>query len=127
MKLATQIVEATGGAVTAQDLLAVTDVIDSSANAPRYVLGRGFSSNSARRFEAVIDWSECSLVQRDPDYVSGQPALKADPRVTVDGLVESADYGTSPAEISTAYGVPAETISTLLDCAKKHRVSSPAP
>ena len=46
--------------------------------------------------------------------------------MTVDGLVESADYGMSLTEISTAYGVPADTIRTLLDYAKTHRVPSPA-
>ncbi len=73
-----------------------------------------------------IDWSKCPLVQTDSRYQSGAAALKTDPRMTVDGLVESADYGMSPAEISTAYGVPADTIRTLLDYAKQHRIPSPA-
>ena len=73
-----------------------------------------------------IDWSKCPLVQVDGRYQSGAPALRSDPRMTVDGLVESADYGMSPVEISTAYGVPAETVRTLLDYAKTHRVPSPA-
>lgn len=73
-----------------------------------------------------IDWSNCPLVQVDIQYQSGAAALKDDPRMTVDGLVESADYGMSPAEISAAYGVPADTIRILLDYAKTHRVHSPA-
>ena len=73
-----------------------------------------------------IDWSNCPLVQVDTRYHSGAAALKADPRMTVDCLVESADYGMSPAEIGTAYGVPSDTIQTLLDYAKTHRVPSPA-
>jgi len=73
-----------------------------------------------------IDWSGCPLVQVDICYQSGAAALKSDPRMTVDGLVESAEYGMSPAEISDAYGVPADTVRTLLDYAKRHRVPSPA-
>ncbi len=73
-----------------------------------------------------IDWSHCPLVQVDPRYQSGAAALKSDPRMTVDGLVESADYGMSPAEISEAYAVPADTVRTLLDYANRHRVTSPA-
>jgi uncharacterized protein (DUF433 family) len=70
----------------------------------------------------MIDWSQCPLVQRNPDYVSGRAALRADPRMTVDPLVECADDGMPPEEISEAYHVPVATIHTLLDYAAKHRV-----
>ena len=73
-----------------------------------------------------VDWSKCALVQLDGRYQSGAAALKSDPRMTVDGLVESADYGMSPAEISEVYGVPADTVQMLLDYATRHRVPSPA-
>ena len=75
-----------------------------------------------------IDWSNCPLVQSDPAYVSGAPALRTDPRMTVDGLVESADLGMSAKEISAAYGVPTATIRTLLNYAKRHRAPrNPGP
>jgi uncharacterized protein (DUF433 family) len=83
-------------------------------------------SHLARKLKAMIDWSECPLVQRDPDYVSGQPALRADPRMTVDALVECADDGMTPEEISETYNVPVATIRTLLDYAAKHRVLAAA-
>ena len=73
-----------------------------------------------------IDWSSCPLVQRDPRYMSGQPALRSDPRMTVDTLVDSADLGMTPAEISETYSVPADTVRSLLTYAAKHR-ASPAP
>jgi uncharacterized protein (DUF433 family) len=69
----------------------------------------------------MIDWSECPLVQRNPDYLSGAAAFRADPRMTVDQLVECADDGMPPEEISNAYHVPVATIRLLLDYAAKHR------
>jgi uncharacterized protein (DUF433 family) len=68
----------------------------------------------------MIDWSDCPIVQRNPEYVSGAATLRADPRMTVDLLVECADDGT-PEEISEAYRVPVATIRLLLDYAAKHR------
>ena len=74
----------------------------------------------------MIDWSDCPIVQRNPDYVSGQPALRSDPRMTVDQLVECADDGMLPEDISETYHVPIATIRTLLDYAVKRRVPAPA-
>jgi uncharacterized protein (DUF433 family) len=69
----------------------------------------------------MIDWSECPIVQRDHDYVSGAATLLADPRMTVDQLVECADDGMPPEEISDTYRVPVDTIRLLLDYAATHR------
>ncbi len=68
-----------------------------------------------------IDWSSCVLVQHNPEYQSGAPPLPADPRMTVDTLVECSDDGMKPAEIAGAYKVPLHTISQLLDYAAEHR------
>jgi uncharacterized protein (DUF433 family) len=84
-------------------------------------------SDLMRQYEPdVIDWSECPLVQRDSRYVSGQPALRSMPRLLVDPLVESADLGMEADKIVEAYNVPVETIRTILDYAKGHRVPRPA-
>jgi len=72
----------------------------------------------------MIDWSQCSIVQHHPDYVSGAAALRADPRMTVDQLVECADDGMLPEEISDAYRVPVATIRLLLEYAAKHRAAA---
>jgi uncharacterized protein (DUF433 family) len=68
----------------------------------------------------MIDWSECPIVQRNPNYVSGAATLRVDPRMTVDQLVECAGDGMPPEEIAEAYRVPVATIRTLLDYAAKH-------
>ena len=41
----------------------------------------------------MTNWEDCPLVQRDPRFVSGQPALRSHPRVLVEPLVESAELG----------------------------------
>lgn len=73
---------------------------------------------------AAIDWSECPLVQRDPNYVSGAAALRSDPRMTVDTIVDCADDGMPPEEIAEDYNVPVATVRALIDYAAKHRVSA---
>ena len=72
----------------------------------------------------MIDWTDCPLVQSRPDYLSGAPTLRTMPRMTVDTVVECADLGLSPSEISEAYDVPSDTIRSLLDYAQAHRVAS---
>jgi uncharacterized protein (DUF433 family) len=39
--------------------------------------------------------------------------------------VENADHGMSAAEISDAYRLPADTVRSLLDYAKRHHAPSP--
>ena len=73
----------------------------------------------------MIDWRDCPLVQTDPRFVSGQPALRSSPRTLVEPLVESADLGETTAEISEQFGVPEATIRDLLAYAKAHSVQSP--
>lgn len=74
----------------------------------------------------MIDWTDCPLVQCDPRFVSGKPALRGEPRVLVEPLVESADLGMKPEEIAEAYDVPTETVRSLLAYAESHRVA-PSP
>ena len=74
----------------------------------------------------MIDWTDCPLVQRDPSYVSGQPALRSQPRLMVEPLIESVEtYGETPEAVEEQFGVSADTVRTLLTYAKGHRVPSP--
>ena len=38
-----------------------------------------------------MDWSGCPLVVSRPGYVSGAPALRDDPRMPVQGVIENMD------------------------------------
>jgi uncharacterized protein (DUF433 family) len=45
-----------------------------------------------------IDWSDCSIVERDPEKLGGIPTVRAW-RISADSIVENQDYGLSAEEI----------------------------
>ena len=51
----------------------------------------------------MIDWSGCPIVSRRDDYLSGAPALRADPRVPPEVIVENMDDGLSPEDVIESY------------------------
>lgn len=50
-----------------------------------------------------IDWSECALVEADPERLGGRPVLKGT-RMPVDDIVANYDYGVSVAEFPNSFG-----------------------
>ena len=62
----------------------------------------------------MTNWEDCPLVQRDPRFVSGQPALRSHPRVLVEPLVESAELGMTPEDIAEVHDLPVDTVRALL-------------
>ena len=74
----------------------------------------------------MVDWQDCPLVQRDTRFVSGQPALRSQPRVLVEPLVESAALGMTPEDIAETYDVSVEIVrALLLHTGKKRDALSP--
>jgi uncharacterized protein (DUF433 family) len=53
----------------------------------------------------MIDWSGCPIVARREGYLSGAPALRADPRVPPEVIVENMDDGLSPEEVIESYSL----------------------
>ena len=49
----------------------------------------------------MIDWRDCPIVQVRPGYVSGQPALRDDPRVPATTVLENLE-GTPDSELQAA-------------------------
>ncbi len=47
----------------------------------------------------MIDWTDCPLVVSRPGYVSGAPALRDDPRVMIDVVIENMDMGESAQDV----------------------------
>ena len=76
-----------------------------------------------RHASPMIDWTDCPLVQRDKRFVSGQPALRSQPRVLVEPLVESADLGMTPEEIAEVHDLPVDIVRALLTYARKQRAA----
>ena len=51
----------------------------------------------------MIDWSGCPIVARRDGFLSGTPALRADPRVPPEVIVENMDDGLSAEEVIESY------------------------
>ncbi len=53
----------------------------------------------------MIDWSGCPVVARREGYLSGAPALRADPRVPPEVIVENMDDGLSAEDVIESYSL----------------------
>jgi len=61
----------------------------------------------------TIDWSECPLVEVNPEKVSGVPILKHT-RVQADSIVENFEDGSTVEEIADDFDIPQEVIREVL-------------
>jgi uncharacterized protein (DUF433 family) len=66
-----------------------------------------------------IDWSGCSIIQRDPLKLHGAPNVNG-VRLTPDSIVDNFEAGLDVVEIHDQFpGVPERDIRTVLDYAAK--------
>jgi uncharacterized protein (DUF433 family) len=68
----------------------------------------------------AVDWSECALVEIDPQRVGGRPVLKGT-RMPVEDILLNYEHGVSIAEISEQFRIAHKTIQELLNYAESHR------
>jgi uncharacterized protein (DUF433 family) len=76
-----------------------------------------------------MDWSGCPLVVSRPGYLSGEPALRDDPRVPPDAIAVNMDDGMTAQEVAEMFGLtttPVSDIQAIYDYAKRQRAPSPA-
>jgi uncharacterized protein (DUF433 family) len=71
-----------------------------------------------------VDWSQCPLVEVNPNVHSGAPVLRGT-RMPVNAIVDNFDYGLSVAEISEQFELPQDRVQAILTYAKSHRVAHP--
>lgn len=69
-----------------------------------------------------VDWSNCSLVEVDPEIQSGAPVLLGT-RLPVSAIVDNAEYGLSVTEISEQFEVAQAQVRAILAYAKGHRIA----
>jgi uncharacterized protein (DUF433 family) len=74
------------------------------------------------RGKGKIDWSECPLVEIDPEIQSGAPVLRGT-RMPVGAIVDNADFGLSAAEIAEQFELPLERVEAVLTYVKSHRLA----
>jgi uncharacterized protein (DUF433 family) len=67
-----------------------------------------------------IDWTDCPIVERDPEKMGGVPTLRAW-RLSADSIVDNHDYGASAQDISDWFHVPVADVEALLAYAEAAR------
>ena len=74
-----------------------------------------------------IDWSRCPVVRSRAGYLSGAPALRDDPRVSPETVVENLDAGETVDQVIENFGLktPLRDLLAVYEYAKKQRVASP--
>lgn len=74
-----------------------------------------------------MDWSGCILVISRPGYLSGVPALRDDPRMSVQAVIHNMDDGVTAPEVVEMFNLrtPASDIEAIYDYALRHRAPSP--
>ena len=60
-----------------------------------------------------MDWSQCPLVETNPNVQSGAPVLRGT-RMPVDAILDNFDYGVSIPEISELFEIPQDQVSAVL-------------
>jgi uncharacterized protein (DUF433 family) len=74
-----------------------------------------------------MDWSGCPLVCARPGYLSGNPALVDDPRVSPETVVVNMDDGMTASEVTETFGLrtPPSDIRAVYDYALRQRALHP--
>ncbi len=67
-----------------------------------------------------IDWSDCPIVQRNPNKKSGKPTVR-DFRMPADNVVDNHDSGLPDDEIAYQFGLPIEDVRTVIAYAEQFR------
>ena len=67
---------------------------------------------------ALLDWSQCPIVESVPGRLSGAWVLR-DTRMPISVIFENLEYGSSIEEIIENYGVTREQIQSVLDFAAR--------
>ena len=74
-----------------------------------------------------MDWSGCPLVISRPGFISGAPALRDDPRMPADLVIENMDLGESAEDVADNYQLhtPPHEVLAIYQYAKRQRALSP--
>jgi uncharacterized protein (DUF433 family) len=74
-----------------------------------------------------MDWSGCALVVSRPGYLSGKPALRDDPRVPPEAIVENMDDDMTAQEVAELFGLKTSVsdIQAVYDYATRQRALHP--
>ena len=72
-----------------------------------------------------IDWSNCPIVERNPNKMGGVPTVRAY-RMSADSVVQNYESGATPEEISNWFDLPIEDVRTIIAYAEQaHLIAHP--
>ena len=71
----------------------------------------------------AIDWSDCPIVERNPNKLGGVPTLRGW-RLSADSIVENYEDGIQPEDIASMFELPVSDVRTLLAYAEEFRHSA---
>lgn len=60
-----------------------------------------------------MDWSQCPLVESNPNIQGGAPVLRGT-RMPVDAILDNFDYGVTIPEISQLFEIPQDQVNAIL-------------
>jgi uncharacterized protein (DUF433 family) len=71
----------------------------------------------------MIDWSACPAVTSRPGFLAGKPALRADPRVPPEVVIDNMDMGESAQDVIANYDLktPLQDVLAVYNYAKRYR------
>lgn len=72
--------------------------------------------------KAVVDWSECGIVEHNARIQGGRPVLRGT-RMPVDDIVDNYQAGVEEEEIAEIFEIPLEQVHQVLIYAAQHNVA----
>jgi len=69
-----------------------------------------------------VDWSECPLVESEPEVPSGSPVLRGT-RMPADSIIDNANYGVTAEEIEEQFEIAVALVEAVITYAKSHCVA----
>ena len=72
-----------------------------------------------------MDWSKFDLAMTDPQYLSGEPVFKEEPRISVQTVLDNLEDGMTPEQIAKAWQIDLRLVAGVKQFAESQRLAHP--
>lgn len=72
-----------------------------------------------------MDWSKFDLAMRDPQYLSGEPVFRDEPRMPVQTVLDNLEDGMTPEAIAQAWQIDLRLVASVKQFAESQRLAHP--
>ena len=76
-----------------------------------------FGDHGTQAARLDIDWSDCPLVHRHPDFLGGALAMRHRPRMPVEALIVNYNGGHSIEDVAAMYELPIDEVREIIQYA----------